>query len=74
MQDNLQRTNDILAIAFLIWRSSISNEKRWNSAYRRQGTSYKCRDVKPAIWRISMNEWLDAAADLCPLTTFRICQ
>jgi len=45
-----------------------------HSAYLRKGMSYQCHDISLAIWRISMNEWLDAAADLCALTTFRIPQ
>jgi len=35
------------------------NQKHWDSAYLRQGTSYQCRDINPAIWRIGMNERLD---------------
>ena len=51
-----------------------SNENHRDSVYLRQGTSYQFRDISPAIWRTSMDEWLDVAADLCPLITFRVSQ
>ena len=57
-----------------IYGAFCGHTKQWNSAYLRQGRSYQYLDISYVIWRIGMNEWLDAAADLCPFTTFRISQ
>ena len=38
------------------YKRSPQNYKHWDSAYIRQGTSYQCRDISPAIWRIGRQQ------------------
>jgi len=46
-------------------------EAHWDSAYLCQGTSYQCRDISPAIWRIGSRSPLNSNYLFAgPLPTF----